>query len=276
MKLQLLLVSILIGLSISARLRQTPETPANVTPTINITSINTTIIGNATILNSPLVEASPVYPKNWWQPPYIPKAFFIDDFRIIPPQFWINGENVRAAIFRTLADGNKTLLCSSNGTISIDRPQTGQYDYIWFPEFVAEDIIRLRSYYGGYLSLDPNTRSLRCRARDRSFLTRWEIFINRDANNQCLFFRGHNAIIAAEGSNAQLLPFDINSPNKFCFIGDSTMLDQWKNGNTYFYNFNATTLLPQIGLPSPLPTPTPTPTPTGDLTVLRRPNGSSP
>ena len=210
-------------------------------------------------------------PRFWWEPPVVPKAFYTEEIRVIPPQYWVNYNNIIGVAFRSASNPKMAVSCNENGELSLLVTSLNEPGFVWFPEFVAENIVRLRSFYGGYLSFDANSNKLTCRARDKSFLTRWNVFINRDPKSQCLYLEAQLGAMGASTKDIQLLPVSSENANNICWVGDSTQMNNWREGNTYVYSFNSTLIQnladylnkgpaqPSVSVLTPSATPSPAP-----------------
>jgi hypothetical protein len=75
-------------------------------------------------LTSPLVGAHrPALPNvtsNFFQPPFIPTGFFTQEFRVIPPQFWLLSQNNPNAIMLNSNDNLNALSCGREGRVSLE------------------------------------------------------------------------------------------------------------------------------------------------------------
>jgi hypothetical protein len=175
------------------------------------------------------------------QPPVNPEGFWSEKYRIIPPQFW--DQNLTDAVVFVNNDG-RALSCEKDGDLKLTRVSRQNKDHLWFPEMLKENIIRLRSYYGGYLSWDVNRNSLTCHSRDRNFLSRWEVLlqISDTKRNQCLFLLNRGKFL---GFDQKKLVWEnwTGDHNKFCFFGMPTSLTNWVNKPRYIYTFDPSKIL---------------------------------
>jgi hypothetical protein len=173
------------------------------------------------------------------QPPVNPEGFWSEKYRIIPPQFW--DQNLTNAVIFVNNDG-RALSCEKDGDLKLlklNRESRENNNHLWFPEILSENIIRLRSYHGGYLSWDVNKHSLTCDSREKNFLTRWEVLlqISESKRNQCLFLQHRGKFL---GFHQKKLVWEnwTGDHNKFCFFGMPTSLTNWHNKPRYIYSFD--------------------------------------
>jgi hypothetical protein len=172
---------------------------------------------------------------NFFEPPFIPSGFFTERLRVIPPQFWVNRDSIFAIVLRK-KDGKSALVCKEDGSVSIEKYSEENKSLLFFPELVSENIVRLRSYHGGYLNFDTKKKSLSCDSRRQDFLSRFTVFLNRDPKTQCLFVAWHNFLLGYTEKDLLIETFKDNI-NKYCWIGDPKNLSAWRGANTYTYSF---------------------------------------
>ena len=176
---------------------------------------------------------------NLFEPPFIPSGFFTEDLRVIPPQFWVRKDSIFAIVLRK-KDGKSALICKEDGSVSIAKYSEENKSQLFFPELVSENIVRLRSYHGGYLNFDTKKKSLSCDSRRKDFLSRFNVFLNRDPKTQCLFLAWHNFLLGYTEKDLLIETFK-DSINKYCWIGDPKNLSAWRGANTYTYSFDPST-----------------------------------
>ena len=158
----------------------------------------------------------------------------------MPNKFWKYDNNSRAVILRDSLD-KKALQCDKSGAVKLLPIQPEQFDHLFFPEMVGENIIRLRSYHGGYLFYDINKKALSCDSRRHDFMTRWMVFLNRDPHTQCMFLMWNNTVLGYDKDKLLIEPFG-KDLKKYCWIGDPKNIQSWRSANAYKSSFDPTVL----------------------------------
>lgn len=170
------------------------------------------------------------------EPPFIPASFWTEKHRIIPPQFW-DQNNTDAILL--LNNNGEAVSCDKDGDVKLIRVSKNKPIHLWFPEFLIENIVRLRSYFGGYLVWDSNKGAFSCDSRLKNSISRWEVFlqITESRRNQCLFLIHKNKLLGFHEKKLVLENWSGDS-NRFCFYGMPSSLIRWSDRASYKYNFD--------------------------------------
>ncbi len=228
-----------------------PENGLNTTPSMDMSNLPSNDIFPSTpgenIVRLPrrglgenAVSASPIWANRTiqlGQPPVNPEGNWGWKYKVIPPQFW--DQKHLDAILLTNNDG-MALSCSPEGTVQLTKVSRDNSNQLWYPKIINwENLVRLRSHYGGYLYYDWNTNSFSCNLRDKNFLSRWDVFwqISETKRNQCIFLMNNGKFLGFDQSNL-ILDNWTGDYNRYCFFGMPTSLTSWANNQQYKLTFD--------------------------------------
>lgn len=97
-------------------------------------------------------------------PPSIPGGFTDDIFKMIPPNFWVDGSGYPGKDFIMLrTKDNGFVSCDINGKLY--SSQNFSANSLWIPKFIGknhENVVQFQNYFGGYLNVNFIDYTLNC------------------------------------------------------------------------------------------------------------------
>jgi hypothetical protein len=176
--------------------------------------------------------------------------FFNEDMpsvmmRIIPINFWqgLNRES-RVKNFVVLkTKDNQTLSCDNLGIVNFNQfNNTGNnFDHFWIPEEIGENMLRLRSYNGGYLEYDINSNMFICSNRIHNLGNTFHVYLTPiEKRRVCLLLKGYDLRFVSHMTNNLMLRNLTSNLDDFCFYGEEKPKmdeDLWFMSSTNMTNF---------------------------------------
>lgn len=250
MKITIFLTLVLVATVTSAKLKQYAMPTHNAIPPISNTG--------AHLLPPVIPVIEPTHGLNLtnnhtlkenntmlFAPPFTPEGFYDRQFRMIPPEFWFDRQGNFGRDFIILKNAeNYTLLCDQDGEIDLHQTNNNTNpNTFWIPEFLEENILRLRSYNGGYLSYDLENNQFSCDTRTKNLFNRWNILLSNDKESRCLYlFYFDGKFIEFNNDNLSLDFWNPANRDQFCFRGMRDFLSDFNDEELYFFSLNSRNL----------------------------------
>ena len=145
----------------------------------------------------------------------------LNEMRIIPSNFWFNSTkpNITKDFVMLRTKDNMALSCLLSGLVYLSNFDETDSNEYWIPEIIGENVLRLRSFNGGYLEYDPSYKRFICSNNFRNFKNLLNVFLS-SRNGLCLLLKGPETRFISHSSEKLIYQNLTRTLDEFCFFGD--------------------------------------------------------
>ncbi len=122
----------------------------------------------------------PTMPTGQLPAEYIPSEGWHENWNIIPKNFWINSKCLPGNDFIFLAINDKYISVNSDGIVK-ENLKKNDISNLFSVEFIGENMVYLRSYLAGYLTINED-KTLSASSRSKSSESQFSVF---QTNGDC-------------------------------------------------------------------------------------------